>query len=102
MPMKLEILDQTENKTLARKEIRFKVDHQGGTTPSRLDIRDKIVAQFNASTPTVIVRSLETKYGTGITEGIARIYESEEQLKRIELAHVVKRNEPKKKASEAE
>ena len=74
MIMKIEILSEKENKPLARKEITFRVDHAGAKTPSRIDIRDKIVA-----------------------EGSACIYSSPEQMKLIELGHIVKRNEPKKK-----
>ncbi|MDF1537583.1 MAG: 30S ribosomal protein S24e [Candidatus Thorarchaeota archaeon] len=94
--MKLEILKETENKTLARKEIEFKIDHQGGTTPSRTDVRDKIVAQFDASNETVVIRSLDTKFGVGISEGIARIYSDAEQMNKIELSHILKRHESKK------
>lgn len=100
--MKIEILSEIENKTLARKEVEFKVDHQGGTTPSRADVRDKIVAQFDASKDTVVIRSLETKFGVGVSEGVARIYSDEEQMKRIELGHILKRHESKKKQGEGE
>ena len=100
--MKLEILNETENKTLARKEIEFRVEHQGGTTPSRLDIRDKIVAQYDASAATVVIRYLDTKFGAGMSEGIARIYADEEKMKRVELDHIIKRHKSKKKAGEEE
>ena len=100
MPMKIEILKETENKTLARKEVEFKIDHQGGTTPSRADVRDKIVAQYDASASTVVVRSLDTKFGVGISKGIARIYNDEDQMKRVELNHILKRHESKKSEGE--
>ncbi len=98
--MKLEILKETENKTLARKEVEFRIDHQGSTTPSRADVRDKIVAQYDASTSTVVVRYLNTKFGVGISEGIARIYNDEAQMKRVELGHILKRHESKKAEGE--
>ncbi len=98
--MKLEILKETDNKTLGRKEIEFRIDHQGGTTPSRLDVRDKIVAQYDASTSTVVIRSMRTKFGAGISEGVARIYANEDTLKRVELGHILKRHESKKVTGE--
>ena len=100
MPMKIEILKETENKTLARKEVEFRIDHQGSTTPSRADVRDKIVAQYDASASTVVVRSLDTKFGVGISKGIARIYNDEAQMKRVELNHILKRHESKKSEGE--
>ncbi len=94
--MKIEILSERENKPLARKEVDFRVDHTGASTPSRADIRTKIVAQFDANSSAVIIKSLDTKFGAGITEGTARIYSDEDQMKRIELDHIVKRHESKK------
>ncbi|OLS30615.1 MAG: 30S ribosomal protein S24e [Candidatus Thorarchaeota archaeon AB_25] len=94
--MKIEILSERENKPLARKEVDFRVDHAGASTPSRADIQAKIVAQFDADSSAVIIRNLDTKFGAGITEGTARIYSDPDQMKRIELNHIVKRHESKK------
>jgi len=102
MTMKLEILSEKENKPLARKEITFKVDHAGAKTPSRADIRNKIVAQFDADPAAVVVRALDTKYGIGLTEGSACIYSNPDDMKRTELEYIVKRNESKKKKEERE
>jgi small subunit ribosomal protein S24e len=100
--MKIEILSEKENKPLARKEIIFRVDHSGAKTPSRNDIQSKIVAQFDADPAAVIIRFLNTKYGIGLTKGSACIYTNPEDMKRIELEYIVKRNEPKKKAESEE
>jgi small subunit ribosomal protein S24e len=96
MPMKIEILQEKENKPLARKEIDFRVEHIGGTTPSRADVKAKIVAQFDADAASVVIRRLDTKFGAGLTEGSARIYTDPEQMKRVELGHIIDRHETKK------
>ncbi|MBE0527226.1 MAG: 30S ribosomal protein S24e [Candidatus Thorarchaeota archaeon] len=95
--MNIEILSEKENKPLGRKEIAFQINHAGGSTPSRVDIRSKIVAQFNADTSSVAISKLATHFGIGITKGSAHIYTDAEQMKRIELDHMIKRTEPKKK-----
>lgn len=100
MPMKIEILSEKENKPLARKEIAFKIDHAGASTPSREDIRAKLVAQFDADASAVVVSTLNTHYGIGVTEGSIHIYSDPEQMKRIALDHMVKRHESKKKEGE--
>ncbi|TFG30937.1 30S ribosomal protein S24e [Candidatus Thorarchaeota archaeon] len=97
MPMNIEILSEKENKPLGRKEIAFQIEHSGASTPSRADIRSKIVAQFNADASSVAINTLDTHYGIGMTRGAAHIYTNAAQMKRIELSHMVKRNEPKKK-----
>jgi small subunit ribosomal protein S24e len=94
--MNLEILHEKENPPLARKEVDFRVEHIGATTPSRDDIKSKIVAQFDADPSAVVVGVLSTNFGIGITEGSARIYSDEAQMKRVELGYLVKRNESKK------
>ncbi|MHA2064141.1 MAG: 30S ribosomal protein S24e [Candidatus Thorarchaeota archaeon] len=94
--MKIEILQEKENKPLARREIDFRVEHIGGTTPSRADVKAKIVAQFDADAASVVIRRLDTKFGAGMTEGTARIYTDPEQMKRVELGHIIKRHETKK------
>lgn len=94
--MKIEILKEIVNKPLARKEIEFKVQHAGDTTPSRADVRAKIVAQFDTEAARVVVRSLNTKFGSNFSEGIARIYDSPEQMRRVERKHILARHEEKK------
>ncbi len=101
MPMKIEILSEKENKPLGRKEVAFQIDHAGASTPSRADILSKIVAQFNADASSVAISTLDTHFGIGITKGSAHIYTNAEQMQRIELNHMVKRNAPKAKKEEA-
>ena len=93
--MKIEILEEKENKPLSRKEISFRVEHMGTTTPSRADVKSKIVAQFDADASTVVVTNLDTKFGIGITNGSARIYSDPEHMKRIEHGFLIKRHESK-------
>ena len=95
--MKIEILEEKENKPLSRKEISFRVEHMGTTTPSRADVKSKIVAQFDADSSAVVITSLNTQFGIGITNGAARIYSDPQQMKRIEHEYLVKRHETKKK-----
>jgi small subunit ribosomal protein S24e len=100
MLMKIDILSQKDNKTLFRREIEFKIDHAGEKTPSRADVQAKICAQFDVDISTVIIKSLKTKFGIGMTKGIARIYNDSELMRKIETPHIARRHEPKKKEEE--
>ena len=95
--MKIEILEEKENKPLSRKEISFRVEHIGTRTPSRADVKSKIVAQFDADASTVVITNLDTQFGIGITSGSARIYSDPEKMKRAEHDFLIKRHEPKQK-----
>ncbi len=98
--MKFEVINERDNRPLFRKEISFRIDHQGATTPSRADILGRIVAEYDADVSRVVIRKLETKFGIGITEGTARIYDTPEHMKRVELPHIIKKHESKKKEGE--
>ncbi len=102
MPVKVDIIRQKENKVLKRKEVDFRIEHVGGTTPSRADIRATIAAQLDSDPSTVVIRSLATRFGIGVTEGRARIYNDVAQAKRVEVDYILKRHEPKKKEGEGE
>lgn len=100
--MKVEILREKENKVLKRREVDFRIEHLDSTTPSRADVRAKIAAQLNADPSAVVVKSLATTFGIGVTEGSARIYADLNQAKRVEIEYVLKRHEPKAKKGEGE
>ncbi len=97
--MKIEILQERDNKPLERREIDFKIDHVGGPTPSRQDIKAKLAAQFDADPVTVVIRRMRTNFGIGLTTGSARIYNSPEIARRVENEHIIKRHEPKKEGN---
>ena len=96
----INILSETENKLLNRQEIEFEIEHSTGSTPKRLEIKKKIAAQFNKEDALTIIKKLDTKYGTGLTIGNARIYNSMIDIQDIEPAYVIKRNNPEEKAEE--
>ncbi len=96
----INILSETENKLLNRKEIEFEITHPTSSTPKRLDIRKKIAAQFNKEENLTLIIQLDTKYGIGLTKGQARLYENATDIKKIEPAYMIKRNMPKEKKEE--
>ncbi len=95
--MELEIIQEKENRPLGRRELSFRIEHVDGTTPSRRDVRSKLMAKYDADASSVIVNRMETRFGIGITEGTARIYSDIDQMKRVERDYMLKRNEDKKK-----
>jgi len=90
--MRIEVLQEIQNKPLGRKEVEFRLEHRGSTTPTRDDVHSKIVAQYDADPSTVVIKVLKTKFGAGVSTGEARIYEDSEQMNKVELKHIIDRH----------
>lgn len=93
--MKVEIVEKAENPLLERTEIKFKVDHAGGPTPKRLEVRAQLAALLGVTEELLVIDKLASTHGRQIVSGIARTYSSREQLEQLEPKHLLKRGLPK-------
>ena len=98
--MKIQVISQLRNELLKRNEVAFTVDHEGAGTPSRIEIKQKLVGMLNADEEKVYVRKFETKTGSTTAVGEASVYDSVEQAKYVEPEHIILRNAPKKEKKE--
>ena len=92
--MEINITKDWDNPLLDRKEIRFNISHTGAT-PSRDEIKNKLVALLNSRHELVIVDKIGTEYGTQNTTGYAKMYSDVDRANEIEKKHILKRNELK-------
>lgn len=92
--MEIIIRKDWDNQLLDRKEITFNISHTGAT-PSRDEIKNKLVAHLNSRHELVIIDKIRTEYGTQKTTGYAKIYSDVDRANEIENKHVLKRNEQK-------
>ncbi|MFX1294844.1 MAG: 30S ribosomal protein S24e [Promethearchaeota archaeon] len=97
MSLKIIIEREFDNQLLSRKQINFKIVHQNKATPTRIEVRKKVAAQFNADLERVIISKLIPKFGSQLTIGYAKIYDTVEMAQKIEPKHILKRNQPKEK-----
>ena len=101
--MKINITSEKENPSLKRKEVNFEAIHkEAGSTPTRPEVREALAEALNVAQEMVFLKKLETKTGTQLADGLANVYKSENQARRIESEYVVKRNMPPKKEEEEE
>ncbi|MHC1592933.1 MAG: 30S ribosomal protein S24e [Methermicoccaceae archaeon] len=91
--MEIEIIKDRENVLLGRRELKFRVSHEGAT-PKRAEVRARLVALFNASNEVLLLESLKPVYGSEQAMGYAKIYDSSERLNEVERDHVILRNFP--------
>ena len=89
--MIVNIDEKNENPVLNRTEIKFSVK-EAQKTPSRKEIKQKIIALINSDEKLTVIDVLETRYGTSDLKGIAKIYKDEKQMKKIEEKYILTRN----------
>ncbi|NMC10097.1 MAG: 30S ribosomal protein S24e [Methanothrix sp.] len=89
--MDIQVIEETNNPLLNRREVVFKVIHDE-STPSRKGVVEKLAATMNSKIGLVFVDSLKTEFGKRETIGYAKIYETAERAKQVERAHIIERN----------
>ena len=96
--MDLEITSKDKNPFLKRQELTFQIKDTI-ITPTRKEVRQKIASITNAKDEILIVHKINHKFGSHIFSGIARIYDSKEDLGKIEKQFMIDRNFGKSKKS---
>jgi len=90
--MEIKVTEIRENKLLGRKEIYFDVIHEGEATPSRKDVKGKLVAMLDLNPETVVVQYVRSHFGSRVSKGYAKAYESRERMLYIEPEYVLVRD----------
>ncbi|HYA57063.1 MAG TPA: 30S ribosomal protein S24e [Thermoplasmata archaeon] len=95
--MEIKITDEHANPLLKRREYHFEIAHATAATPTREQVRAELAKIFNAPKDRVIVERMNARFGTAVTRGEARVYESAEVAKTITREHILVRNKLKEK-----
>lgn len=82
--MKLENLKEKEVTLLGRKRVRFELEHQGQSTPTKISIKEEIAKKYNTKPELVAIRHIYSKFGSTKAKVIAHIYNDEKSLKFLE------------------
>lgn len=88
--MNLEIKTNNRNEVLKRNEVVAETGEKA--TPSRGALREKLSAMLNAPQERIVINKIITSFGKKKVEIYAKIYDTSEQLKKIEQKHMLKRN----------
>jgi small subunit ribosomal protein S24e len=89
--MEIEITEEKKNQLLRRKEVKFKLHHDGAS-PSREEARKALIKALKCTSNLLVIDKMDTEFGKQETVGYAKVYEDEERLKEIEREHILKRN----------
>ena len=76
----------------------FEVDHrEEGETTSRQEVRENLAQHLKSKVDLVFIEKVITKTGTMTALGEANAYETLDQAKLVEQAHIITRNTPPEK-----
>ena len=97
--MKLKITENTRNEPLRRSNI-VAIDEEK-IIPSRQELRESLSAQLNVPKEQIVVRKIDTSFGTTTKTIYAMAYDDEEMMKKTEEKYIITRNFGKAKEGEA-
>ncbi len=90
--MDIKITERKFNPFLDRDEVRFEVSHEGEATPPLAEIRKLLRAKLNSKAELTVVDGVYSHLGSTSSSGFAKVYKTEEALKRIEADHILRKN----------
>lgn len=92
--METTITSVRENPLLDRREVELEVDHEGESTPSQEDIKDRVAAENNLDLEKVEIDSVYTGYGSNTSRVSLKVYQE------FEYDEDLERNPEEEQASE--
>ena len=76
MTYKIEILSESDNALLRRKDVKVRIFHPDEKTPARLEIQKLLAAQFNKPVNQTFIFKQKKRFGIAACTVKARIYNS--------------------------
>jgi len=87
------------NPLLKRREIYCRLGFEG-KTPTRSEVRAKIAGLMNAEPERAVVDYIKTEFGKTEAKCYVKIYDTVEDLHKIEEKHIIERNSEKAESDE--
>lgn len=95
----MEIISQHKSKVLPRIDVKAKVSHLDGVTPSNDHVKDELAKHFKCDKELVHVEHIFTNYGSGESKIVAYVYNDKKQMNSI-ITKSSKQREAEKKLLE--
>jgi small subunit ribosomal protein S24e len=90
--MEINIINREKNTLLNREEIIVNIEHKGEATPKREELKKKIAAMIGKDEKLVIVEKILTEFGKNRSKAFIHVYENENDMRKLEPKHILKRN----------
>ncbi|WP_456329739.1 30S ribosomal protein S24e [Archaeoglobus sp.] len=99
--MEVYVEKERYNPLLKRKEVYCRLSFEG-KTPSRSEVRAKIAGLMNAEPERAVVDYIKTEFGKTEAKCYVKIYDTVEDLQKIEEEHIIERNKVEEQEKQAE
>ena len=90
--MKMQITNKKENPLYKRVEVYFTLTHEGESTPGRNAVAEAVAKECKTKRDCVVVDTIESVYGKGMSKGYAKVYESKKAALEYDREYLLKRN----------
>ncbi|WP_290725900.1 30S ribosomal protein S24e [Archaeoglobus sp.] len=97
--MEVYVEKERYNPLLKRREVYCRLSFEG-KTPSRSEVRAKIAGLMNAEPERAVVDYIKTEFGKTEARCYVKIYDTIEDLQKIEEEHIIERNKVEEQAAE--
>ena len=94
----MKIISENKSELLKRSEVTAEVTHISKPTPPEAQIKKDLSSLLKKDENLISIKHIYTDYGQGNSKVIANVYETEQDLKRIESKKKTKKKETEKKA----
>jgi ribosomal protein S24E len=98
--MDMRIVEDKKELLFSRRHVVAEIEFGEGKTPSRIEIRKTLANHVKADDKLTSIRKVETAYGFRKAKIEAYVYAKDEDMKKMEPKHIVKRHLPKEKKAE--
>jgi ribosomal protein S24E len=90
--MNIAIIKKDENRLFHRVEVVARVEHKGGATPKRRELRDAIGKELKSKPEFIVIKVVRNLYGVPHSLVEANVYSKEDKMKECEPEYVLVRN----------
>jgi ribosomal protein S24E len=90
--MNIAILKKDDNRLFNRLEIVARIEHKGGATPKRRELREGIGRELKAKPELVVIKAVSNLYGVPHSIVEANIYTKEDKMLECEPKYILVRN----------
>lgn len=91
MAVAIKVVKSTKNVLLSRREVEINITHPNQPTPNKELLASEMSSHYSIPVGQIYVSGIKTGYGSHQSEAVAHLYNTVDDLKKIERGFVVSR-----------